>query len=336
MLSANQHRYRDAAELVEDYHQRGWTDGLPIAPPTPAAVQAFLDGAGLPPDEIVGTVESWSARVTAEHVAINAVMAGCRPEYMPVVVAAARALTDPVANCWTNCATTNNPSQVIVINGPVRLDLGVRCGTGLFGPGNRATATIGRALGLVVRNALGAVPGGIDQSVFSFPGRYSICFGENEEDSPWIPLHAERGLPAAQSAVTVFGAMPMLLVRPSLTAGAEEIIDSAAVRLQTSIGVWGEPRRGLDVVLVIAIEHMQTMVDAGWSKADIRSALFVALSRRRGAPSTRDHDKPVALTGPDNILVVAAGGSGNPLSMLFPPLAGGAVTVPVGPSRAAG
>jgi hypothetical protein len=330
MLSAGQHRYRDLADLVEDYHERGWTDGLPITPPTPDAVQGFLDDAGMAPDETVGTVESWSATVTAEQVAINAVMAGCRPEYLPTVVAAVRALTDSVANCWTNCATTNNPSQLIVINGPVRLELGVRCGTGLFGAGNRATATIGRALGLVVRNAFGAIPGGIDQSVFSFPGRYSICFGENEEESPWTPLHAERGLTPEQSAVTVFGAMPMLLVRPSLTAGAEEIIANAAVRLQTSIGVWGEPGRRVDLMLVVAVEHMHTMASAGWSKADIREALFGALSHLRGGPSTRDYDRPLALSGAHEILVVAAGGSGNPLSMLFPPLAGGAVTVPVG------
>ena len=106
MLSAAQHRYPSEADLVEDYHARGWTDGLPIAPPTPELVEAFLAGAALAPDEVVGSVSSWSASVTAEQVAINAVMAGCRPEYLPTVVAAVRALTDPVANCWTNCATT--------------------------------------------------------------------------------------------------------------------------------------------------------------------------------------------------------------------------------------
>ena len=274
-------------------------------------------------------MSSWSASVTAEQVAINAVMAGCRPEYLPTVVATVRALTDPVANCWTNCATTNNPSQVVVINGPVRGRLGVRCGTGLFGAGNRPTATIGRALGLVVRNALGAVPGGLDQSVFSFPGRYSICFGENEESSPWLPLAAERGLAAGRSAVTVFGAMPMLLVRPSLTAGPEDIIDAAADRLRNSVGVWGGPDRAVDLMMVVAVEHMMTLAAAGWSKADVREALYRALASLRGGPTTRDRDTVLGLRGPDNILVVAAGGSGNPLSMLLPPLAGGAVTVAV-------
>jgi hypothetical protein len=328
MLSATPHRYRDAAELIEDYHRRGWTDGLPIVPPTPELVSSFLEQANLQPDDVIGSVVSWSATVTAEQVAINAVMAGCLPEYLPTVVAAVRALTAPAANCWTNCATTNNPTQVIVINGPVRTQLDVRCEKGLLGPGNRATASIGRALGLVVRNSFGAVPGGLDQSVFSFPGRYSICFGENEEASPWLPLHVERGLAASESAVTVFGAMPMLLVRPALTAGPEDIIESCAVRLHTSVGVWGDAGRlPVDLLLVIAAEHMQTLGDGGWSKADIRRALFDALSARRGAPTTRDEDRALGLGGPDNILVVAAGGSGNPLSMLFPPLAGGAVTV---------
>src|SRR4051812_19313602 len=316
MLSATPHRYRDAAELIEDYHRRGWTDGLPIVPPTPDVVTSFLEHAKLEPEKVVGSVASWTATVTAEHVAINAVMAGCRPEYLPVVVAAVRALTAPAANCWTNCATTNNPSQVIVINGPVRTELDVRCGRGLLGPGNRATATIGRALGLVVRNVLGAVTGGLDQSVFSFPGRYSICFGENEEDSPWTPLHVERGLRAEQSAVTVFGAMPMLLVRPSLTAGAEDIIASCAGRLHTSVGVWGDAGRlPVDLLLVIAVEHMQTLAGAGWSKADIRAALFETLTGMQAGPTTRDDGRPLGLGGPDNILVVAAGGSGNPLSM---------------------
>ena len=216
---------------------------------------------------------------------------------------------------------------MVVINGPVRGRC-VRCGTGLFGVGNRPTATIGRALGLVVRNALGAVPGGLDQSVFSFPGRYSICFGENEEASPWLPLHAERGLAAGQSAVTVFGSMPMLLVRPSLTAGPEEIIDAAADRLHNSVGVWGGPDRAVDLMMVVAAEHLLTLTAAGWSKADVREALYRALASLRGGP-TRDRDTVLGLRGPDHILVVAAGGSGNPLSMLLPPLAGGAVTVAV-------
>jgi hypothetical protein len=330
MLSAAEHRYCSVAELVEDYHERGWTDGLPITPPTPEAVRGCLSHAGLAGHERVGSVASWSATVTAEHVAINAVMAGCRPVDLTTVIAAVRALTEPEANCWTNCATTNNPSQVIVVNGPVRQRVGVRCRTGLLGPGNRASATIGRAVGLVVRNVLGAVPGGIDQSVFSFPGRYSICFGENEEGSPWTPLHVERGLAPEQSAVTVLGAMPMLLVRPSLTAGPDEIVADCAAQLQGSVGVWGRRRNpGISLLVVVAAEHMGTLARAGWTKADLRQALFGALSELRGGVTTRDDGLPLALSGPGAILVVAAGGSGNPLSMLFPPLAGAAVTVPV-------
>jgi hypothetical protein len=326
-LRAEQHRYADPAELVEDYHRRRWTDGLPIVPPTPEAVERFLQRGGLQPDAEVGTVESWGATITAEHVAINAVMAGCLPEYMPVVFAAVRALTQPAAYCHSTTATLANPAQLVIVNGPVRQELGIHCEQGCFGPGHRANATIGRALRLVVNNALRVLPGGLDRSVFSTPGRYSFCFGENEAESPWIPLHVERGVSPELSAVTVFSSLPMLVLATEASAPAEQILDAYVDRLFTD-GVLWEVRMGdpADLVIVIAKEHMRTLADAGWSKQRIRDHLWDRLRDVPGRQGTPHEGRHVRLDSPEGILVIAAGGAGNPFSALLTPHAGRAVT----------
>jgi hypothetical protein len=158
-LTAPQHRYDSYAELVDDYFARGWTDGLPVVPPTPAAVEAGLEYAGLDPGQVIGTVPSWDVVIDAEHVAINAVMAGCKPEYLPVVVAAVTALTQPEQNVHSATATLASNWQAVIVNGPIRNELGIKCDQGCMGPGFRANATIGRALRLVVRNVMGAIPG---------------------------------------------------------------------------------------------------------------------------------------------------------------------------------
>jgi len=326
-MPAAQLHYPDAQALIDDYHARGWTDGLPIVPPTPEAVAEALAATGLDADDVVGTVPSWSMRIRAEQVAINAVMAGCLPEYLPTLVAALRAITAPEANCHSTLATTNNPSQVVVVNGPVRHALGLRCEQGVLGPANRAGATIGRAVNLIVRNVLGVLPGGLDQSVFSFPGRHGIVFGENEEEAaPWVPLAAERGVAAGTDAVTVFAGYPPLLLRPPYGVDAEGLLDSYVDKLHCAGGVWGEGRPGQDLLVLVAKENMRTFLDAGWSKADLRTRLFERLAALRGRPQLREGEAPCMLSGPDDILVVAAGGGGNPITMFFTAHAGRAVT----------
>ena len=193
-LQAEQHAYDDYASLVDDYYARGWTDGLPVIPPTPELVADFLAAAGLEPDDVIGTVPTREVTVTAEHAAINAVMAGCRRDYMPVVVAAVRAHLNEKGNCHSTTGTLSGAAQVVIVNGPARTALDVNCTAGCFGPGWRANATIGRALRLVIRNVCRAIPNFLDRASFSTPARYSFCFGEDEEGSPWVPMSVERGI----------------------------------------------------------------------------------------------------------------------------------------------
>jgi hypothetical protein len=207
ILHASRFEYQDEADLVEDYHARGWTDGLPIVAPTPERVEAFLTAAGLAGEEVLGEVRTRQVVVTAEHAAINAVMAGCRADYMPVVVAAVRAHLSEMGNCHSTTGTLSGAAQVVIINGPARTQLDVNCLAGCFGPGWRANATIGRALRLVIRNVCRAVPNFLDRASFSTPARYTFCFGEDEEGSDWVPMAQERGVPEGTSAVTVASMM---------------------------------------------------------------------------------------------------------------------------------
>ncbi|MFP8876529.1 MAG: TlpA family protein disulfide reductase, partial [Myxococcota bacterium] len=210
VLNADRHEYPDLDALYDDYVERGWTDGLPVVPPSPEKVARFLASAGLEADEILGEVPTREVVVTAEHAAINAVMAGCRAEYMPVVVAAVRAHLHEKANCHSTTGTLSGAAQIVVVNGPVRRELDVQCEGACFGPGWRANATIGRALRLVIRNVCRAIPGFLDRASFSSPLRYSFCFGENEEASDWQPLHVERGFAASESTVTVHSTMTFM------------------------------------------------------------------------------------------------------------------------------
>ncbi len=298
---------------------------MPIVPPTPDAVERFLDAVGLPPTEILGTVPTRDVVVTAEHAAINAVMAGCRPDYMPVVVAAVRAHLHEKANCHSTTGTLSGASQLVIVNGPVRNELDINCTAGCFGPGWRANATIGRALRLVVRNVCRSVPGFLDRATFSTPARYSFCFGEDEEGSSWLPLHVERGLSAGSSAVTVHSVMVMLSSMDMVSRTPEGVLDSLArtIRRQGTAGDrWlGE---GTNVVAVMGPEHRRYLVDAGWSKADARSYLWPKLT----APQ-QPGEGSVKLGTPEGLLLVAAGGPGMAETwVMFPHLAW-AITEPV-------
>ena len=316
--------YDDPLELVEDYHRRGWTDGLPVIPPTPEAVERFLDAAGLAPDAVLGGVPTREVMVTAEHAAINAVMAGCRPEYMPVVVAAVRAHLNEKGNCHSVTGTLSGAAQAVVINGPARVRLDVNCAAGCFGPGWRANATIGRALRLLVRNVCRAVPNFLDRASYSTPARYSFCFGEDEEgSSPWVPMSVERGVPAGTSAVTVHSVMTMSSAVDLGSRTPEGVLDSIVAHIRTR-GVATDEWLGIDntVMLVMGPEHRRFLVDAGWSKDDARAYLF---------PRLKEGERPVRIGKPEGILIVGAGGPGmSETWVLFPHLAW-AITEPVVP-----
>ena len=314
-LAARRLRYDSAEELSEDFFRRGWTDGLPVTIPTPDRVAFHLAAAGLEPGQEIGGVPTRDVVVTAEHVAINAVMAGCLPEYLPLVVAAVRAHLHERGNCHSTTASLGGPSQVIIINGPARTMLGVSCTGGCFGPGWRANATIGRALRLVIRNACRAVPGGLDRASFSTPDRYTFCFGEDEENSSWLPLHVERGFAAEQSTVTVHSTLLRLPVQEFECRSPESVADAVvtAIRRQGTTGdAWlGE---GLGIVIVVGPDHRRVYDAAGWSKADLRAYVWPRLQ-----PPFTDSERPVHIGAPDGVVVVAAGGPGMPESHVFFP-----------------
>jgi len=188
----------------EIWFDKGVTDGLPVVPPTRERVERMLAGTGRARDELLGEMPPNYGRLTVEKTAINAVLAGCRPEYLPVVVAAAECACDPAFNLHGVATSTHFAAPLIVVNGPIRGRIGLNGAFGVFGPGYRANATIGRALRLLMINVGGARPGEISMSTFGHPGRYTYCIAENEEASPWPPFHAGRGFSAGASAVTLF------------------------------------------------------------------------------------------------------------------------------------
>src|SRR2546426_515726 len=183
---------------------RGWTDGLPVVPPTEERVLAMLAGSTRAPDEVVATVAPDLVECTVEKVAINAVMAGCKPEYFPVVLAAVEAACNEAFNIHGVLATTMPVGPVIVVNGPIRHAIGMNSGINVFGQGSRANLTIGRALQLVVRNVGGGRPGEVDRATFGNPGKIAFCFAEDEENSPWPPLAADFGARPGTDAVVLF------------------------------------------------------------------------------------------------------------------------------------
>ena len=293
---------------LEALHARGVTDGLPVVPPTPARVAAAVEASGRPRDELVALVAPRLGRATVEKVAINAVMAGCRPEYMPAVIAAVEAICDPAFALVGVSGTTDAVALLLILNGPVRATLGVNSATGAFGPGWHANATIGRAARLVWQNIGGSAP--ISMSTFSQPGRYSYCIGENEEASPWEPLHVEHGFAADTSTVAAIAAEAPQVVANTQGRTARDVLASVA---RSGIVIASDAHADLtDTVLVIGPEHARTIAGDDWSKQDVRQFLWAEM--RVGAG---DDVRP-KFHAPENIRVVVAGGTAGRFSAWLP------------------
>ncbi|MDQ6882821.1 MAG: thioredoxin family protein [Candidatus Dormibacteraeota bacterium] len=256
---------------VEAMYARGWSDGLPLVPPTPRRVLRMLEGTARAPDEVVAVVPPDLAECTVEKVAINAVMAGCRPEYLPVVLAALEAACTDEFNIHGVLATTYFVGPVVIVNGPIATEIGMNSGVNALGQGNRANATIGRALQLVIRNIGGGRPGEIDRATLGNPGKYTFCFAEAEETSPWEPLAVERGLPAGRSAVTVFAGAGVQPMFDQLARTPEALARSLASCLR----VVGHPKWGLawNALCVISPEHGRVFREAGWSRQRLRAEI---------------------------------------------------------------
>ena len=265
----------------EDEHEacfaRGWSDGLPVVPPTPVRVLRMLKGTTRDPEAPVGAIPPNNAPCTVEKVAINAVLAGCKPEYLPVVLAAVEAALAPEFAMHGLLCTTYFSSPMVVVNGPAARRIGMNSGVNALGQGNRANASIGRALQLVVRNVGGGVPGGIDRATLGWPGKYTLCFAEDESDPAWLPLAQERGVAPGRSAVTLFGGGGL---SPNMDEGSRTP-ESLARSLAMTLNSVGHPKlvKSFDAFLVLSPEHWAIFKEGGWDKGRIKAALTAATAR---------------------------------------------------------
>ncbi len=313
-------------DAIEACYDRGWSDGLPLVPPTELRVMKMLAGTNRDSADIIGVVPPDLQPCTVEKIAINAVMAGCKPEYLPVVIASLEAaLTD--AFCMHGLlATTWFSGPMIIVNGPIARAIGMNAGGNALGQGNRANATIGRALQLIIRNVGGGKPGGVDRSTLGNPGKYTFCFAEDEENSCWESLAVERGFEPGTSTVTLFAADGVQGVIDQKSRDPESLCRSFA----RSLIAVGHAKLAMmsDVFLVISPEHERIFRTASWTKAQVKECL-AELMKRPGADLIGGADgitegmpefvKDMELTKfkPDGLNIVRAGGTAGLFSAII-------------------
>lgn len=339
-LGSSLHDTPDFFAAQELFHERGWTDGLPVVPPTAQAVAACLEAAAMPPAHALGVEPVRGRAVSAEKVAVNAVMAGCLPAHFPIVATALAAMLREEFLLHGASASTGGCAVFVVVNGEVRREAGM-CGTfNALGNSDRASAVVGRAVRLCLINLLDVRPGGIDRSTLGHPGKFSFCVAEDEEGSPWEPLAAERGAPDGASAVTVMAAGAPRQIMNEWTTEPEEILETFAAEMRANMrqySIWPG-----HYAVVVAPQLRDHLAAAGWSRADVRRRLFErARIRRRewaevgkgrvvGGKGEREYR---ALADPEHLLLVAAGGPAGGFGAVIPPWLGNkssAVTLPVG------
>jgi hypothetical protein len=339
-LSSKTYDVADFAEVQELFHSNGWTDGLPIVPPAEAAIEACLEWAGTPPDELIGIEPVRAQAITAEKLAINAVMAGCLPMHFPVVVTAWQAMLKEEFLLHGVSSSTGGCAIMLVINGPVRNEIGAGSTFNALGNSDRATATIGRAMRLSLINIMDVRPGGIDRSTLGHPGKISFCLAEDEENTTWEPLSQVRGVPPGLSTVTAFAAMSPRQVMNEWTTDPKEILETFAAEMranQLHYSIYGG-----NYAIVVPPQLRAHIEGAGWSKRDVAEYLFERARVQRGewanvgkGSVVRDRASKVhtALQSPDDLLVVAAGGPAGGFGAVIPPWMGSktrAVTAAIG------
>lgn len=314
------------ASVTDVFYRNGWTDGFPVVPPTPEAVRAMLAGTDLPPSHVLGTMVPRNGTVTIEKIAVNAVMAGCRPTYLPVLIAAVEGLLEPDFDLAGVQTSTGPHSPLLLINGPVRGEINVNCSSGALGHGWQANATIGRAIRLILNNIGGARIGESDMTTLGMAENYTYCLGENEERNPWSPFHVDQGFGRNDSTVTVLGAYAPENVSDHVGIAPEEILAVAVdvisklsrFHLRTMDQII--PR---DTLLVLGPEHARTIADAGWSKRHIQQYVFdhasIAFARLKSLRRQIDESKLInapdgprvpLFAAPECLKVVVAGGPG--------------------------
>ena len=340
LFAARHYAVDDMAAAQEWFHSRQWSDGLPIVPPTPEMVGRCLDWALLPADHLIGVEPVRERAITAEKVAINAVMAGCLPMHFPVVVAALTAMLREPFVLHGATSSTGGCAVLIVINGPVRQEQNMDATFSALGLSDRATTVIGRAVRLVLYNLLDVRPGEVDRSTLGHPGKISYCLSEDEEHSAWLPLAEERGIPPLASAVTVMAAGAPRQIMNEWTTEPEELLDTYVAEIRANMrhySIW--PGN----YAIVVPPQLRTHFDrAGWSKADIRKYVYrrARILRREwadcgkravvGKKGDREHS---ALPTPDHLLVIAAGGPAGGFGAVIPPWFGKtseAITIAIG------
>jgi hypothetical protein len=317
----------DSLEAVQAHFvERGWTDGLPVVPPTPERVTAMLAGIDAEPNLVVGKIPPLWGEATLEKLAINAVMAGCRPAVLPVLVAALEAMLEPPFNLYGVQATTHPVAPLLIVNGPAAARLGMHAGSGALGPGNPGNATLGRALRLCLWNLGGGRPGAGDMATLGSPAKYTYALAEREDANPWGPLHVSLGFDAGESVVTVFGGEGPHNVNDHVSQRAGNllaVVAGTAATLGSNLG-WYLAQSQLLVIL--GPEHAATIAADGWSRADVQRFLYeharLPLARRKLGGMWGTHDWPrwmataddrallPVVPTPEDILVMVAGGPG--------------------------
>jgi len=313
----------DFAETNRFFYKSGWGDGLPLVPPTEEAVQEMLTGTDLRPDHIVGTVQPRLGKATVEKIAVNAVMAGALPTHMPVLIAGVEHLLDPLTRFGTFSMSTGSWSPFWVVNGPIRNDIHVNSSSGSMSPGNIANAAIGRAMGLIIKNLGGIRKGVEDMGVIGNPGKYSMVLGENEERSPWVPLHVDEGFDKDDSALSLIFPNCFTQTWP-YTSDDKGILRSIIYNIK--------PVGGL-CCFVIPPAHANTLAQKGWTKEMVRQYIVEfarspayrhhsfydtnnALVRPGNAPLSA-MDTVAAITDPNYARIVVAGGPGTFMGLVF-------------------
>ncbi len=318
--------FGDEDEALETFHTRRLTDGLPFVLPTAERVRAMIAGSGRRAGEVIAVVPPRWAEATVENIAVNAVMAGCRPQYMPVLIAALQAAADPAFGLYSVQATTHPCAVMMLISGPIVDELALNFRHGAFGPGFRANASIGRAMRLVLMNVGGGIPGEGDQATHGSPAKFSYCVAENEAATPWEPFRVTRGFGKSDSTVTVFSGEGPHNINDHVCTSAETTLTVVADTM-TTIGHnnAGSVIRG-DVLVALGPEHAHTIASGGLSKADVQKFLYErarnkvgllklrAMYKSENWPDWVDQNDDEALCPivgkPDDIHIVVTGGPG--------------------------
>ena len=312
----------DPGLMFQYFINRGWSDGLPVLPPTQVAIDAMIAASGLNKDDILGVIPPLNGIATVERVAANAVMAGCLPDYFPLVLAAVQGVLQPRFNLDGVQTTTGNVAPLVIVNGPCRNTLQIDYSSNVLGQGWRANSTIGRALRLVLSNIGGAAPGVYDKATLGQPAKYTFCIAENEEENPWDPLHVERGLSRETDVVSVFGCTGVNSAVDMASQTAKGLLKTFAL---TMIGGLTSGVTSTETMLIICPEHAAILSAGGYSKAAIRNELFAAarvphakisdenlelLAKRRPIWFKRNESEIGVVDRPEDLWILVAGGKG--------------------------